>query len=278
MPEAIRILREQLDRQIAHWTSAAEALHNLDDLAAPGAWNGLERYLGVSIRTRLEQSVDRLVRQGRALRAELDAAETATDLRKVRRQLLGFKARYSRTEVVLDFYADAVNTRTNPKIAAVLSACDSLASRSMSQLLDPLGKQAPPVLTYIDKGLGASILKAGLRLWDGHTENPAATIKIVRHALVKPPTSLIHETGHQVAQITGWTEELSGMLEAGLVDAPGGLASMWAAWTSEIAADCFAFVNTGYASVAGLNDVLAGDESMVFRHLPGDPHPIGRYR
>mgnify|MGYP006993421107 CR=1 FL=1 len=37
----------------------------------------------------------------------------------------------------------------------------------MAQLLDQLGKSTPVVLTYIDKGLGASILKAGLRLWDG---------------------------------------------------------------------------------------------------------------
>ena len=44
------------------------------------------------------------------------------------------------------------------------------ATKSMAPLLQPMGKSVPPVLTYIDKGLGASILKAGLRLWDGQTE------------------------------------------------------------------------------------------------------------
>jgi hypothetical protein len=33
-------------------------------------------------------------------------------------------------------------------------------------------------------------------------------------------------------------------------------------------------VHTGYAAVAGLHDVLAGDERYVFRFTPGDPHPI----
>jgi len=28
------------------------------------------------------------------------------------------------------------------------------------------------------------------------------------------------------------------------------------------------------AVVAALHDVLAGDEAQVFRHIPGDPHPI----
>jgi len=280
MPERdeLTIVRAQIARQVAHWTKAADQLRNLDDLASPGAWNALERYLGVAIRSRLTQSVERLRRQGAALRARLDAAESQIELRSVRQQQLAFRSGYLRTETVLDFYADAVNTRTSPKVAATLRACDSLALRSMSQLLDPLGKSVPAILTYIDKGLGASILKTGLRLWDGRTESPAAVIKIVRHALVKAPTSLIHETGHQVAHITGWNEELAAALERGLADSPGGIAALWSAWASEVAADCFAFVNTGYAAVAGLHDVLAGDDATVFRHVEGDPHPIGYIR
>jgi hypothetical protein len=39
-----------------------------------------------------------------------------------------------------------------------------------------------------------------------------------------------------------------------------------------------AFVHTGYASVAGLHDVLAGDPASVFRFLPNDPHPVGYLR
>jgi hypothetical protein len=158
-------------------------------------------------------------------------------------------------------------------MAGLLRACDILADRSMSALLDQLGHTTPVVLTYVDKGLGASILKAGLRLWDGGAENPAAAIKIVRHNLLRP-TALIHEAGHQAAHILDWNRELAETLEHGLHDAPDGVAEAWSSWASEIAADAFAFVHTGYASVAALHDVLAGDPAFVFQHTPGDPHPI----
>ena len=195
----------------------------------------------------------------------------------MRSQVLAFRRQYLRAETTLHFFADAINTRTNPTVAGLLRACDTLAYRSMAQVLDQLDKPTPIPLTYLDKGLGASILKAGLRLWDGAGENPVAAIKIVWHNLDRP-TSLIHETGHQVAHIAGWNQELATALEAGLAGAPAGLARIWSAWTSEIAADAFAFVHTGYASIAALHSVLAGEETDVFRDLLGDPHPIGYVR
>jgi hypothetical protein len=147
----------------------------------------------------------------------------------------------------------------------------------MSLLLDQLGQTTPVVISYIDKGLGASILKAGMRLWDGGAVNPVAAIKIVRHNLLRP-TALIHEAGHQVAHMTGWNRELAETLTKGLDDAPDGVAEAWASWSTEIAADAFAFVHTGYASVAALHDVLAGEGNFVFQHTEGDPHPISYLR
>ncbi len=81
-----------------------------------------------------------------------------------------------------------------------------------------------------------------------------------------------------MAHISGWNEELAAALSRGLAPASGEVAGEWAGWTTEIAADAFAFVHTGFASVAGLHDVLAGDEPFVFRHTPGDPHPISYLR
>jgi hypothetical protein len=270
-------IKTQLSRQVAHWTEAAARLQDLDELASPAAWGSLERYLGLCIRRHLSEVVAQLDREATLLQAALAAALSAADLSAVRRQLLAFRKRYARVETTLDFYADAINTRTNRRTAGYLRACDTLAHRSMAQLLDPLGKPTPVVLTYIDKGLGASILKAGLRLWDGTSMNPVAAIKITRHNLLRP-TALIHEAGHQVAHIARWNEELNSALRAGLADASAGVAEAWASWSSEIAADAFAFVHTGYASVAALHDVLAGEETLVFRHTPGDPHPVSYVR
>src|SRR5262249_30607181 len=89
---------------------------------------------------------------------------------------------------------------------------------------------------------------------------------------------LIHEAGHQVAHIVGWNEELAAALETQLQGVPPEIAALWASWASEIAADTFAFMHTGYGSVVALHDVLAGEETTVFRVTRGDPHPMGYLR
>lgn len=270
-------LNLQLEREVAHWNMAASRLGDIESLASAEAWEGLEHYVGAALRRNLSGAVQRLRRQSGELRRKLEAARTPEEFEGVRSRLVAFRRSYLRTETTLDFYADAVNTRTNPRISALLRGCDTLARRSMSAVLDPLGKPVPHVLTYLDKGLGASILKAGLRLWDGGTLNPAAAIKVVRHNLYRP-TSLIHEAGHQVAHITDWNRQLAEALEEGLSVDSAEAAGMWAGWASEIAADAFAFVHTGYAAVAALHDVVAGDHAFVFRYIPDDPHPISYLR
>jgi hypothetical protein len=270
-------LRLQVSRQVEHWTLAAARMRELETFASAQAWAALERYLGAEIRARLLEGITGLESEGTALRSALDTARTAADLHRTRRHLVAFRARYLRTETTLDFFGDAINTRTNPRLAALLRACDVLAGRSIFGVLDPCGQPTPLVLTYLDRGLGASILKAGSRLWDGHATSPAAAIKVVPHNLYRP-TALVHEGGHQAAAILGWNEELGDALYGSVSGAGAGLARIWAGWASEIAADAVAFVHTGYAAVAGLHDVLAGDPAALFRYLPGDPHPIAYIR
>jgi hypothetical protein len=270
-------VKTQLSRQVIHWTAAARRLLDLDDLASPTAWHGLERYLGLSIRQHLTTVVTQLVHEGDLLQAALAAAASPADMMTLRSQLLVFRDRYGRVETTLMFFADAINTRTNPKISGYLKACDILAYRSMALVLDQLGKPVPSALTYLQKGMGAAVLRANLRLWDGTGVNPVAAIAITHQNLLRN-TALIHEAGHQAAAVVGWNEELASMLATGLTGAPTGVAQEWAGWASEIGADGFAFVHTGYASVAALHDVLAGDDAMVLRHTPGDPHPISYIR
>jgi hypothetical protein len=274
--DTIQAICAQTDRQVAHWVSAASRL-KLDEITSLESWGRLEQYLGVSLRRHLEGVIERLQGEASALTAVHRAAHSPTAFADLLRRLLAFRLQFLRVETTLDYFADAISTRTNPHTGALLRACDSLAHRSMAQLLDQIGKPTPVVLTYLDKGLGASILKAGLRLWDGGDVSPVAVVKIVRHNLLRP-TALIHETGHQVAHIAGWNEELAATLSKGLLPTSDEVASEWSGWTTEIAADAFAFVHTGFASVASLHDVLAGDEPFVFRHTPGDPHPISYLR
>jgi hypothetical protein len=73
-------------------------------------------------------------------------------------------------------------------------------------------------------------------------------------------------------------EELSPALESELKNHPRHVASAIAAWASEMAADAFAFVHTGFAAVASLNDVISGFPQAVFAYHQHDPHPISYVR
>lgn len=152
-----------------------------------------------------------------------------------------------------------------------------LAFESLKTPLRVLGQEAPQVLVYIDKGLGASILRAGVRLWDDANPSPVAAIKVTRHNLGHP-TALFHETGHQFGHQTGWTAELADRLESTLHPRSAELAAVWRGWASEIAADVFAFATTGWAPLPALANVIDGTTPQVDRFNPFDPHPIAWLR
>ena len=270
-------MRIQVRRQVAHWRAASDALADLDGFAAPAAWAELDRYLDTRIKSSLKAAVARLCREMDVLDARLRAAEHEQELEALRRDVVAFRKRFLLVENVLEFYGDAVNTRTTPKLASVLRGCDELARMALERVLLPLGRPVPPVLCFVHKGLGASILRASQRLWDGVTLNPAAVVKVTHHNMCHP-TAVLHEAGHQAAAELGWAEELAAVFQRRLASTSPELATVWASWTTEIVADVFAFVHSGYGSVAGLHDVVAGDQHTVFRFAPGDPHPIAYLR
>lgn len=276
MTDNTEALRVQVARQVWHWRAAAVALQEPENFAAAAAWRSLERYLDLSLRKHLGEAAERVEREAEELVAGLKAASTAGELDAVRVGVIRFRRRYLQVETALEFYGNAVNTRTSPRLAGLLTACDTMAVASMRQVLEPLGRPVPPIVTYVDKGLGASILRAGLRLWDGGSVSPAAALKITRQNLYRP-TALVHESGHQVAHILGWNQELAELLRRELAPASTEAADAWASWSSEIAADTHAFVHTGYGSVAALHDVVSGGPT-VFRLVPGDPHPVAYLR
>jgi len=277
MADDLSAVRVQVIRQVAHWRAAVVALDDFENFASATAWGNLERYLGVAIRTQLQASVERLRRGSDVLEAELRAAETLEDLERVRRRVVAFRRRFLQVELALDFYGDAVNTRTSPKVGAMLRACDILAGRSMDVVFQPMGRKTPPTLTYVDKGIGASILRSGLRLWDGRSLSVASAIKVTRHNLGRP-TAVLHEAGHQVSFSLGWNEELAAAFEREFRhDAPD-VGEALASWSSEIAGDAFAFCHAGYAAVAALHDVIAGEPLRVWWIPSGDPHPPAQLR
>jgi hypothetical protein len=224
----------------------------------------------------MNKAVEDLIRLGESTAKLIAAAQTdSAVLPAAAAGVLRFRRCYVQVDTTLDFIGDAVNSRTSPVLRTVLSRLDDLAIASMTPMLKQAGKEIPRVLVYQDKGTGASILRAGVRLWAPGTVMPVAAIKVVRHNLYRP-TSLFHETGHQVAYLTGWTESVQAAIAQSLAH-DRDLAAMWTPWASEIAADVFAFVHTGYASIAALYDVVS-DAAAILRWPVGDPHPIGWLR
>jgi hypothetical protein len=263
-------------RQTDHWRCALERLGNFDEIAAPSAWASLEPEVSAAIRQSFRTALTGLIAELIRVRNHADGC-ASSELPALADRIGTFRQHYIRIERTLDYYGDAINSRTNATMQATMLGLDRIATLSMRRLLDPLGTRTPLLFTYVDRGLGASILKAGLRLWEPTILSPTAVVRIARHNLMRP-TALIHETGHQVAHLLDWNDELAGALQEALAADSRELAAVWASWASEMAADTFAFVQAGYASVANLHDVLAGDTDYVLRFVPGDPHPISYLR
>jgi hypothetical protein len=262
--------REQLGAEIAHWRQAADALADLDTVASPSAWAGLEEYLRTRVRDRLAAAVANLSLEGAAAASALAGGHDAAE---VRQRVLVLRQHYLQVETILEFYGDAVGTRTNPRLAAILRGLDVIAGDSLDVILRRLDIDAPPALVYLDKGLGAAILRADVRLWDQSSLSPVAAIKLTRHNL-RHPTALLHETGHQVAHLTGWTRELADALARALTPRSRELAEAWQGWASEVAADVHAFAQAGWAPLPALANVVDGTTAAVYQLIPGDPHPI----
>lgn len=270
------LVAADLQRQLAHWLAAARTFQDAEEFASLEAWRSVERDTGAPLREHIHAIVQELIGLGEAAQRMLDAARAdPAQLPAVAAAVLRFRRRYVQVDTTLDFLGDAVNSRTSNVLRAALSTLDDLAYASMAPALQRAGKPTPRALVYQDKGTGASIIRAGVRLWAPGAVMPVAAIKIVRHNLYRP-TSLFHETGHQVAHLTGWTGGLRDALAQALAD-DRELAAMWTPWASEIVADVFAFLHTGYASVAALYDVV-GDPAAILRWPIGDPHPIGWLR
>lgn len=262
-------LRTQVCRELAHWRAAIDRLAEHTSFAAPSAWHELETYLGVALRGNLDDAVTRLRARAAAVEAAFAAAETVADLAALERDIVALRRRYTQAETLVAFYCTAVNSRTGDEVGSLLRACDVLARACMATILEPMRLPVPPTLCYVSPGLGASILSAGLRLWDGITVSAVAAIRTTWHNLLTP-TSICHEAGHFANSATGWNDELADAFAARL---PDDLGRTFAGWAHEIAADAVAFCTTGYGSVAALHDVVAGDDNPVFMTLPLDPHP-----
>ena len=136
--------------------------------------------------------------------------------------------------------------------------------------------EAPPIICYLDRGVGAAIRRARTRL-PGGGENPVAIIRIPRERMIGSgiASSLIHEVGHQGAQLLGLRQFLA--TGAARQAKPGGdplVWQLWERWISEIVSDFWSVARIGVVSTLGLIGVVSLPRPFVFRINVDDPHPI----
>lgn len=173
-----------------------------------------------------------------------------------------------------DLFADALAQRAQRDSGVWLAGLDALAEDALAL---PGRYEAPPLVCYLDRGIGAAIRRARTRL-PGGGENPVAVIRVPRERMVGSgiASSLVHEVGHQAAALLDLVAtlrpELKRRAEAD-TDPAGSPWRYWERWISEIVADCWSISRLGVAAVFGLIGVVSLPAPFVFRIGLDDPHP-----
>lgn len=238
--------------------------------AAPSdaASTGIERYLS----TRRNELRERTLRYLQWLRGPGSAATPE----EMQRRFTFLRLRFNSEITQFELFSDALSQRSDAQLGTWLAGMDVAADDALALpgVADP-----PPVLCYVDQGMGGAIRRARTRLPGGGGENPVAIVRMPRERMVGAgiASSLMHEVGHQAAAALDLLPGLNQLLGRRAQSAAGDERDTWmllARWISEIAADLWAVGTVGIASTQGLVSVLALPKPFVFRGGMDDPHPI----
>jgi hypothetical protein len=235
---------------------------NVSDTASAG----MERALGSGRRT-----VRALVRSFLGwLRGE--GGERASDAQAQRRFSL-VRMQFNIMLSQFDIFADAYSQRSEQDVGVWLAGLDVAAADALAL---PRYYRSPPLVCYLDRGIGAAIRRARTRL-PGGTPSPVGIVRIPRERMVGSgiASSLMHEVGHQGAALLDLVSSLRGTLrglQRGGADAE--VWRLWDRWISEIIADFWSVARVGITSTLGLMGVVSLPPPFVFRVNLADPHPM----
>jgi hypothetical protein len=177
--------------------------------------------------------------------------------------------------VISQFYifADVLTQRSEHGTGVWIAGLDDFAADAVAL---PGYYQAPPVVCYVSRGHGGAIRRARTRL-PGGDPSPVAVIRIPHERLIGAgiASSLVHETGHQAAQLLDLINPLRWALQAKQREhvAAAMAWTLWERWISEIVADFWGVAKVGVASTLGLISLVSLPRAFVFRIDTQDPHP-----
>lgn len=232
------------------------------------ALSQIDRYL-LQGREKLLRRAERFRQWLRSPRAEKTRAES------IYRRFVFLRLQATAALTQFDLFADAITQRSESGTGVVLRGMDVLAEDALR--LPGAPYEMPPLLCYLDRGIGAAIRRARTRL-PGGGENPVAIVRVPRERMVGLgiASSLVHEVGHQAAALMDLVPTLRKAMEPLLDGAPAGGVNPWSSWhrwISEIVADLWSVSRVGFASSLGLIHVVSLPRPFVFRANLDDPHP-----
>jgi hypothetical protein len=230
----------------------------------PAAQIAIERFLAKGrqeLKERIAEFLSWLHGQGRQASAQ-----------ELQRRFVFLRLRFNSVLSQLDLFSQVITQRSENELGVWLSGLDVAAADALAM---PGYYEPPPVICYLDRGMGAAIRRARTRL-PGGGENPVAIIRVPRERMIGSgiASSLFHEVGHQGAALLGLIPPLRLALQARQREARDPFVwRLWERWISEIISDFWSIARAGVASTLGLIGVVSLPRAFVFRINFDDPHP-----
>jgi len=229
----------------------------------PDAQTAIDTYL-IRGRKTLLQQIESFLRWLDSVEGQAATPEAA------QRRFTFLKLRFNTVITQFDTFGVAISQRSENEFGVWLAGLDIAAADALKLpgFYDP-----PPILCYLDKGIGAAIRRARTRL-PGGGESPVSLVRIPRERMIGSAiaSSLVHEVGHQAAALLDLVPALRQGMPAGTTD--NGAWPYWNRWISEIVADFWSIARVGVGSTLGLIGVVSLPRPFVFRANQDDPHPM----
>lgn len=217
-----------------------------------------------------------VMRTGRALSWWLRSEDgRAAEPALAQRRLALFRLKSTAAFTLFDIFSDVLTQRSEHDNGIWLAGLDATAHDMLAG--QRAFFEAPPLVTYLDRGHGAAIRRWATRL-PGGALNPVAVLRIPRERMVSSTVagSLAHEVGHQAAALLDLVAQSGKVLRSRMLS-DGSPERPWRwlhHWRSEILADLWSVGQVGVGQTLGLMAVLTLPAPMVFGGGAEGPHPV----
>ena len=231
----------------------------------PGAQVATERYL-LAGRRELRSMVVGYLAWLHSARAQRASAADA------QRRFTLLRLKFNAVLTQFDLFNDVISQRSEHDTGVWLCGLDVVATDALT--LPGGWYDVPPLMCYLDRGVGAAIRRARTRL-PGGGESPVAIIRVPRERMVGSgiASSLIHEVGHQASALLDLANSLRPMLQ-GMQRNGGNAWRLFERWIGEILSDFWSCARLGISATLGLMSVVGLPRPFMFRLNLDDPHPV----